>query len=320
MLLKYILKRLGLMIFTFVIIFLMVFVLIKLLPPPPLVGTPAQILIIQARREAFGWDKPIMVQLGMYLRQVFANGDFGVGETMYLARPVVDVFLEKLPFSMYINFFSFLIGTPIGLGLGIWAALRKNKGADHAISTLVMVGVSVPVFVFAFLIQYFLCVKLQIFPITLSPGTGWKMFSASYFRSAMPAILSLTIGLIAGLTRYSRAELSEVLTSEFMLLARTKGLTKAQATVRHALKNAMVVIFPMLIMDLIYIISGDMIIEQIFSVPGVGGLYLGSIQLLDYNFFLMLSAFYTLIGLLAGIIGDLSYQFIDPRIRMGAKS
>jgi len=135
----------------------------------------------------------------------------------------------------------------------------------------------------------------------------------------VPPVMALSFGTIAGLTRGTRAELTEVLTSEFMLLARTKGLTKSQATVRHALRNAMVPIFPSILGQFIGIISGSLIIEQIFGIPGVGQLYLNSITSLDYNFFLLLTCFYTIIGLSSSIIIDLSYGFIDPRIRMGAR-
>ena len=104
-----------------------------------------------------------------------------------------------------------------------------------------------------------------------------------------------------------------------MLLARTKGLTKAQATVHHALRNAMVPIFPSIVGEFISVLSGSLIIEKIFSIPGVGGLYLSAINSQDYDFFMLLSGFYILIGLVASIVIDLSYGIIDPRIRMGAK-
>ena len=145
------------------------------------------------------------------------------------------------------------------------------------------------------------------------------MFSFAMFKSMLPAIISLGFGVVAGLTRYTRAELSEVLTGDYMLLARTKGLTKAQATSRHAMRNSMVVILPMIIGEFIGIISGSLIIEKIFAIPGVGSLYISAINLRDYNFFMALTFFYTLIGLVSGIVIDVSYGFIDPRIRMGSK-
>ena len=139
------------------------------------------------------------------------------------------------------------------------------------------------------------------------------------FVSMIPAIIALSFGSIAGYTRFVRAELTESLTSEYMLLARTKGLTRAQATSRHALKNAMVPVLPSVLSELINVMAGSMIIEQIFSIPGVGQLYIRSLNLLDYDVFMMDCVFYTFVGLLAGIVTDLSFGFIDPRIRMGER-
>lgn len=135
----------------------------------------------------------------------------------------------------------------------------------------------------------------------------WRLCRTRIFRS------------IASLARYVRAELSEVLTSDFMLLARTKGLTRSQATIRHAMRNSMVPVFPMILGEFVGILGGSLIIETIFGVPGVGQLYLNSITARDYNFFMLLSAFYTLIGLVSGLVVDISYGFIDPRIRMGER-
>ena len=151
----------------------------------------------------------------------------------------------------------------------------------------------------------------------MKQGTDW--LSWSMFVSMLPATLSLCFGTIAGFTRTTRAELTEVLTSEFMLLARTKGLTRAQATIRHAMKNCAVVILPAIFSSFIGIMSGSLVIEKIFSVPGIGQLYLNAINGRDYNLFMIDTVFYTVVGLLAGIVVDVSYGFIDPRIRMGSK-
>lgn len=317
--LKYVLKRIGLMLMSFSVIMLMCFVLIKLLPVVvhAQIGQDKQLLeaIIKER----GYRDEIAVQLFNYLKRIFLHGDFGVGVNMpeYANKPVWDAFITRLPPTILINIYSSLIGVPIGLGLGIIAALKKNTWVDHTISTGVMIMISVPGIVYAFLIQYILCFQLGWFPLIMNEGTDY--FSWSMFRSMMPATLSLCLGSIAGYARFTRAELTEVLTSEFMLLARTKGLTKGQATLRHALRNSMVPIFPSIISEFISVLSGSLIIEEIFAIPGVGSLYLASIQSIDYDFFMFLSGFYCLVGLAAGIIVDISYGFIDPRIRMGAR-
>lgn len=317
---KYICKRIGLMVMTFFIIFIMCFVLIKLLPvdlSSVIVGEDAEKLKIQF--EARGYDKPILEQLFLYFKRVFLEGDFGIGYSypQYRNRDVWEVFVEKLPATVLINAYSSLLAVPIGIGLGIFAALKKNKWQDHVISTIVMIFISVPSFVTATLILYFICFKLNLLPKTMY--SGYDYFTWSMFKSMLPAVLALSFGSIAGYTRFTRAELTEVLTSEFMLLARTKGLTKKQATVRHALRNAMVPIFPSIIGEIVSVLSGSLVIEKIFSVPGVGELYLASITYKDYDFFMLLSAFYLLVGLVAGLVIDLSYGIIDPRIRMGAK-
>ncbi len=317
---KYVIKRILYMFLTMFVITVMCFVLIKLLPLPAVREMGRDINLVLAKREKMGYNKPIMVQFFLYLKSIFTEWDWGVGEQMYEGLGIWDVMTQKLPYTVVVNLYSILISIPIGLGLGIYAALKKNKWQDALISTLVMVFISVPSYVYAFLVQYFFCFRLGWFPLQLaSLSQAGSIFSWRMFVSMVPAIMSLSFGVIAGFTRYTRAELSEVLTGDYMLLARTKGLTKAQAISRHAMRNAMVVILPMIIGEFIGILGGSLIIENIFGIPGIGNLYVNSINVRDYNFFMALTIFYTLIGLVSGIVIDISYGIIDPRIRMGSK-
>ena len=316
---KYILKRILLMLMVFMIIVSMCFVLVKLLPNKPAEQFGKDMALIEMRREALGYNKPLAEQYLIFVQKSILGMDWGVSEQLYVGQDVWTKFLEKMPATVAVNLYTMVFAVPLGLLFGIYAALRKNKWQDHLISTAVIIFVSVPSYVYAFLVQYFLCYKLKWFPFQVK--AGYDFFSWNMFVSMVPAIISLGFGTVAGLTRYTRAELTEVLTSDYLLLARTKGLSRAQTTVRHALRNAMVPIFPMILGEFVGIMSGSLIIEQIFGIPGVGPLYVASItsSTPDYNFFMLLSAFYTLIGLLSGIIVDISYGFIDPRIRMGSK-
>ena len=314
---KYVLKRIGLMFFVFFIILTMCFVLVKLLPVTDAKQFGKDANLILQRREALGYNEPILVQYGIFIKKSVLGGDWGISESLYRGQEVWDVFVSKLPATLLVNLYAVLFSVPLGLILGIYAALKKNKWQDHVISALIMIFISVPGYVFALLIQYFLCYKLKWFPLQMESGTDW--FSWDMFVSVIPAVLSLGVSGIAGLARYMRAELSEVLNGEFMLLARIKGLTRVQATIRHALRNAMVPVFPVILGEFVGILSGSLIIEKIFGVPGVGQLYVNSITALDYNFFMLLSAFYTLVGLVSGIVVDICYGFIDPRIRMGER-
>ena len=320
---KYVLKRVLFMLLTFFIIISACFILIRLLPneTATMFGKDMQLVLQSRYRQGLtdinGNPIPLMEQYINFVKNTLIGGNWGTSEKLYFGQNCMEVFKSKLPSTVLVNMYSSLLAVPMGLMLGIYAALKKNKWQDHVISTGVMVMVSVPSYVYAFLVQYFLCFKLKLFPLVMEAGTDY--FSWAMVRSMLPAVLSLSFSSIAGYARYTRAELTEVLTSEYLLLARTKGLTRAQTTVRHALRNAMVPIFPSIIAEVIYVLSGSIIIENIFVVPGVGNLYINSITALDYNFFLLLSAFYTLIGLTAGIVVDISYGIIDPRIRMGSK-
>mgnify|MGYP002623006487 CR=1 FL=1 len=317
---KYVLKRVALMLLTLFIISTMCFVLIHLLPEAPIlrgIGKDPNLQVIERERQ--GLNDSIIAQYGRFLANIFAYGYWGNGLQMYKTSEVTEIIGQKMPYTIVLNLWSIILSVPLGLLFGIYAALRKNRWQDHLISVLVVIFISVPSYVYAFLVQYILCFKLGWFDLQIKSLADASIMSPAMFYSMLPAIFSLGFGTVAGLTRYTRAELSEVLTSEFMLLARTKGLTKRQATTRHALKNAMVVILPMIIGEFIGILSGSLIIEGIFGVPGIGSLYITSIRMRDYNFFMALTVFYTFIGLLGGIVIDISYGFIDPRIRMGSR-
>ena len=330
-LLKYIGKRLILMVFTFLVIFLICFVLVRLLPLNPdsgmkdpasfyeaMVSQGRYIKIINEDGTAKYEQMPVLMQLGNFIKNLFSGGDHPFGYSFkieWLSSPA-DILGSHLAPTVLMNIYVMIVSVPIGLALGIYMALRKNHWEDHVLNVLIMLVISVPSFVYAFVIQYLFGYVWQILPpMAASSSVGY--YSPAYLRSIILPIMSMCFGSIAGYARYTRAELTEVLTSDFMLLARTKGLSRAQATVRHAFRNSLVPIFPMMLGELISILSGSMIIESIFNVNGVGGLYLQSINSLDYDVFQFVSMFYIFIGLLGTIVVDISYSIVDPRIRMG---
>ena len=317
---KYVAKRLVLMLFTFFCIITICFVLIRILPRELPMEKNLQVVIL-ARWDDLGYNEPLLTQYFVYLKNIFTKWDFGTSWYIDFREPAWDLLTKRLLPTVMINLGALLVSIPTGLILGVYAAIKKNKWQDSLISTGVMVFISVPSYVYAFLVQYFLYFKLDLVPLQVlslaDAGNSW--FSAAMLHSMIAPILALSFGEIAGLCRFTRAELTETLTSDYMLLARTKGLTRGQATARHALKNAMVPILPMILGMLIGIMGGSFVIEQIFSVPGVGQLYMLSIRLFDYDVFMIDNIFYVFIGLLGGIVTDLSYGFIDPRIRMGEK-
>ena len=161
-----------------------------------------------------------------------------------------------------------------------------------------------------------LCYNNQILP------TQWPSDSAPTNLKVLGYIIPvfcLSFGSICGYCRFVRAELCEVMASDYLLLARTKGLTKRQAILRHALRNAMVPIVPSILAEVIGLLSGSMILESLYGIPGIGKLFIQAIRAKDYNVLFVDMAIFTTLGLVAGVFLDISYGFIDPRIRMGAK-
>lgn len=334
--LMYILKRVLLMIMTFIIIFIICFALIRLLPLDPSTGPGKdpevfymlQVALGRMYKDQYGvyHDTPIIAQFFSFVKNLFFPGVNEVdGTTLsrwgyswnirWLTSPM-ELLGEQLPPTILINIYSMLISTPLGLAIGIYMALKKNKWQDHFLSVVVMLLISVPSFVYAFLVQYILGYKLGWFPTVRADFNG-NWFAPDMILSMVLPVLSMSFGTIAGFSRYTRAELTEVLTSDFMLLARTKGLSRAQATVRHAFRNSLVPIFPMILGQVLSVLSGSIIIESIFAVNGVGSLWLQSIQMKDYDVFQFVGMFYIAIGLVGGLIVDISYGLVDPRIRMG---
>lgn len=313
---KYILKRILLMLCVLFIIMTICFVMIRMLPDQLPRGQGDAAAAVLAMRKAWGYDEPILTQYMIFLKKVFTEWDWGVCTKVgtYLS-PVTKHIAQKLPATIAVNLSSVIISIPLGILFGIYAALKKNKWQDHVISVVIMLFISVPSYIYAFVLQYFLGFKLGWFPIVVNSGTNY--FSLSMLSSMALPIMSMSFGTIASLMRSVRAELTETLTSDYMLLARTKGLTRRQATLRHALRNSMVPIMPMIVSEFVLVLTGSLIIEKIFGIPGIGSTYVSSILERDYSLFLAVSMFYTVISLVATLIIDLSYGLVDPRIRIG---
>lgn len=314
---RYVMKRLGLMLVTFVILIFVTFYLMKLLPDsyiPPFGTDPLQWEAIKIRE---GLDKPILVQFGIWIKNIFVNGEFGY--SLYENRDVIKVLSSRIPETVKINVVPFLISIPLGIILGMVAALKKNQKTDHIISFVVMIFISVPSFVVAVLLQYFVVYKWKLIetPFVLPGSEAIGNLWGSISSRILPTIV-LSTGTVAGWTRTLRAELTEVLTSEYMLLAKSKGLSTQQVTTRHAFRNAFVPFAPAIIGGFVSLLGGSIVIEQAFRVAGIGGVYLRAYGNRDVPLIMVVMMFYTAIGLLTSIVGDISYGFIDPRIKMGA--
>ena len=268
------------------------------------------------RYEYFFFVTPVHQQYFRWLGNIFTKWDWGTSTVIEPGASALNIIVQQLPATVKVNIVSVIVSVPLGIALGILAGLKKNTWVDHLISTLVMVFISIPSFVVISFLMHWLCYQAQILPPAWPrPDEAFGTKVLAYFIPVM----SLSFGSICGYTRFVRAELCEVMSSEYLLLARTKGLTKNQAIVRHALRNAFVPILPSILAEFIGVFGGSMILESLYDIPGIGRLYIRALNNYDYNVLMVDMAIFTTVGLLAGIILDLSYGFIDPRIRMGEK-
>ncbi|HKL84259.1 MAG TPA: ABC transporter permease [Bacilli bacterium] len=338
---RYVLKRLGLMLITTFVILSLTFILMKMIPFPHPPGTAETRLPFYMNQVRLGYmyrvqdptasaevslqigttiyrfnQFPVLTQYSSWLRGIFTEWNWGLSTRIRLNVSAMEIILDRLPYSLKLNLVSVFIAVPLGFVFGITAALNKNKPADHIISTGVMIFISIPSFVMITFLLIIFAYGLKWLP------TQWPSDNAPLDVRVLGFVLpvaSLAFGSIAGFARYTRAELAEIMSSEFLLLARTKGLTKTQSVIRHALRNSLVPIIPMIIGEFVGLLAGSMILENLYGIPGIGSLFITAIQQKDYNVVMVDMAMYTMIGLLATLLVDLSYGIVDPRIRMGAK-
>lgn len=313
---KYVTQRILAMLLTLFIIVTIGFMVIRLMPggmyDDDTEMTAAQKAALKAK---YNLDKPILVQYGLFLKGLIFDGDWGTSLKLNPNMPVFDVIKTRIPVTIVMNATSILLSLPIGILFGILAAVKKNTLVDYGISTAVVVCISIPSFVFATILQYFIAFKAGWFPIIFDA----KVSGPAQFHSLFLPILAISLGPIARVTRYLRAELSETLNSDFMLLATTKGLTDTQATLRHGIRNSLMPLTNTIISMITHIMGGSMVTETIFSVPGMGGIMVDSINALDYPVTLAALIFFSVINLSTHLIVDLSYGIIDPRVRIGGK-
>ena len=312
---RYIAQRLIAMAITLFLIISISFFIIHSMPgsivDDPMLPEDVKLAI----ENKYHLNDPLPVQYGYFLKD-FLSFEFGTSIKVQPRVPVFDIIKAKLPVTLQVNIFSLILTIPIGITLGIIAALKKNTMADHIISIMVIFFISVPSFVFAALLQYFVAFKWGWAPILLSAE---QTLTWAKFKSMILPILALSFGGIATITRYMRSELCEALNSEYMLLAKTKGLSQVQATVRHAIRNSFIPLANIIIPMFFGILGGAMVIENIFGIPGLGQLSVNSINALDHPLTIATLFFYSLIGLVTILVVDLSYGIIDPRIRIGGR-
>lgn len=310
---KYILQRIGAMLLTLFLVMVLSFMIIRLMPMSIFENPEVSPEIQYKLEEEMHLHDPIPVQLFYFIEGIVTELNFGTSVKIKPGVGVFSIIADRIPPTVALNFLSLFICIPLGLIAGTAAALKRNTWVDTVISFMIVLFISIPSFVFASLMQYTLTYLWPIFP-TLYDATGG--IGVQLYSMILP-ILALALGPIATIGRYLRGELIENLGSEYLLLARTKGLSRTQATVRHAFRNSLIPISNTLIGLLTGIMGGSLVIEKMFAVPGMGGQLVDSIMAGDHFLTVALLIFYAAISLVTILIVDLSYGIIDPRVRVG---
>ncbi len=302
------------MLITLFFVMSLSFMVIRLMPMSLFENPEVPKEIQEKLEDKFHLNDPLLVQYFYFMEGIITDLDFGISVKLRPGLDVWDIIVSRLPPTMLINFISLFISIPLGLIFGIIAALKRNTWIDTLISVFVILFISVPSFVFASLLQYVLTFIFPIFP-TLYESTA-TTFGQMMHSLTLP-IIALSLSPIATLTRYLRGELIENISSEYILLARTKGLTRGQAIVRHAFRNSMMPITSTLVSLITGIMGGSLVVESMFAIPGTGGMLVKSIFAGDHFLTVAILIFYSAISLVTILVVDLSYSLIDPRVRVG---
>ncbi len=304
---KYTLKRILTSLFTLLAILLVLFILMQLMPGSPFNDEKLNNDQRMALYAKYGLDQPIVVQFFKYVKNML-KGDFGVSYNISKNTPISQLIQTRLPVSIRIGGFAVSLGAVMGLILGLIAALKHDTIWDSLATVISVIGVSVPSYVFALALSYTLGFKLGWFPMLYKE----KLAASS---SVLPSI-ALSMFTMASIARFTRSEMLEVLGSDYMLLAESKGISGSALIFRHALRNALIPIITVLAPLIVDLMTGSLVVEKIFSIPGVGSLLVNAIQSNDYNVVIALSFIYSAMYIGIMLVVDILYGIIDPRIRL----
>lgn len=307
---RYVLKRLGYMIATLLVVISITFFLVRLLPGSPFDEQKLNATQIELLNEQYGLNDPVPIQFVRYMSDVF-QGKLGLS-FKWDNKTVESIIGQRIAPSAMIGLQSIVIGTVVGLGLGILAALKKNTFWDYTATIISVVGVSVPSFVFAALLQLYLALKFKWFPIS------WGMPMGSDFRyiwTVLPSI-SLSFVAIANVSRFTRTELVEVMNSDYIVTAKSKGLSKFTVVMKHGIRNGLIPVITVIGPLVVSLLTGSLVVERVFGVPGLGDLLVTAITTNDLFVISGVAIFYSAFYIFTILIVDILYGVIDPRIRL----
>ena len=303
--LLYIIKRILLAVFTVWVVITVTFFVMHAVPGGPFVGEKATTPAVQAAMEAkYGLEKPLFEQYGTYLRDIVTKFDFGPS-LKQRGRMVIDIIADGMKTSMKLGLIAAGVATLIGVVLGAVAALRRNKIIDRVIMVITTAFVSMPSFIIGALLLALFSVHLRWLPANGSTGAGLVL-----------PIVTLALYPMAYITRLTRSSMLDVLGQDYIRTARAKGVSGSRIIFGHALKNSLIPVLTYLGPMLAYIVTGSLVVEQIFAVPGIGRAFVSSITNRDYPMIMGTTIILATLIVVMNLVTDILYKVVDPRITL----
>ena len=307
---RYIVKRIIMAAVTLFIITFLLFLLVRIMPGNPFPSERMSDEAIAKKRAEMGLDDPVLVQFGNYMKEVVTTGSFGKGSSLYNGAPISSVLPTAMSNSFRIGTVAILFGVALGLILGIAAALNRGHFWDVFCSVLSIVGVCIPSYVFMIFLQYFFAYKTTFFPFYFN--------NRKYLLSTVMPALSLSLFSMSTIARFTRNEMVEVMDSDYILMAESKGMYGTKLVTRHVLRNALIPIVTVIAPLIVDLLTGALVVEKIYGINGIGKLMVDAItgEGIDYNYVLALGILYSAMYIGIMLVLDIVYCLLDPRIRV----
>jgi len=321
--LSYILKRIGFMVPMLVGITIICFAVMHLAPGSPTdlqtqMNPRASAELKERLRAMYDLDKPLHVQYGLWVQRLLV---MDLGKSFATdRRPVADKIMERLPITIILNILSLLLILAVAIPLGVLSAVHQDSWFDRVVSVFVFVGFAIPTFWLALLLMIFFGVDLGWLPISGIRSLNYEYLAPGAAFGDLVKHLILPVGIsafggLAGLSRYMRANMLEVIRQDYIMTARAKGLSEFQVVYKHALRNALLPVITILGLSIPGLIGGSVIFETIFAIPGMGQLFYMSVMARDYPTIMGILFIGAILTLLGNLIADVAYAVADPRIR-----
>ncbi|AVR00661.1 ABC transporter permease [Oceanobacillus sp. M65] len=305
---RYLLKRLVYIVVSLFLIVTITFFLMQAAPGGPFASEKKLTPAIEAQmNEAYGLDEPLHVQYMNYVVNAFSF-DFGPS-FKYVGQDVTEIIARSFPYSLILGLEAILIALSIGVLLGVIAAVKHNKFGDYTAMVIAVLGISVPSFIMATILQYIFAIKLGALPVARFD---------SFWHSILPAVALATTPL-AFIARLMRSSMLEVLNSDYIKTAKSKGMSQKVVTYKHGLRNAILPVVSYLGPLVVSILTGSFIIESIFGIPGLGSEFVQSVTNRDYTVIMGTTVFFSVLLLISILLVDLLYGLVDPRIKVTGK-